>query len=124
LLYGNGLHLSKLLSLRFKDLDFSQPQIVVRDTKGQKSRVTMLLNTLTPFLQEHFQRVRSLHERDLMSTIFQKVTNSNYYDGFHESADRSSWLAVIGKAGQKGHTTQLVSLSFGEWLVSLAHEFC
>jgi integron integrase len=65
LLYGTGLRLSELLSLRIKDLDFSQQQIVVRDTKGHEGRVTMLPNTLAPFLQEHLQRVHRLHERDL-----------------------------------------------------------
>jgi integron integrase len=53
------------MSLRIKDLDFAQQQIVVRDTKGHESRVTMLPNTLAPFLLDHLQRVRNLHERDL-----------------------------------------------------------
>jgi integron integrase len=65
LLYGTGLRLSEVLSLRVKDVDFSYQQIVVRDTKGQKSRVTMLPTTLTPFLQAHIKRVHCLHERDL-----------------------------------------------------------
>jgi integron integrase len=65
LLYGTGLRLSEVLSLRVKDIDFSYQQIVVRDTKGQKSRVTMLPATLTPFLQAHLKRVHCLHERDL-----------------------------------------------------------
>ncbi len=65
LLYGTGLRLSEALSLRVKDIDFSYQQIVVRDTKGQKSRVTMLPTTLTPFLQAHIKRVHCLHERDL-----------------------------------------------------------
>ncbi len=33
-LYGTGLRLSELMSLRIKDIDFSHQQIVVRDTKG------------------------------------------------------------------------------------------
>jgi site-specific recombinase XerD len=49
LLYGAGLRLSELMSLRIKDLDFAQQQIVVRDTKGHESRVTMLPNTLALF---------------------------------------------------------------------------
>jgi integron integrase len=65
LLYGTGLRLSEALSLRVKDIDFSYQQIVVRDTKGQKSRVTMLPTTLTPFLQAHIQRVHCLHKRGL-----------------------------------------------------------
>jgi integrase len=42
LLYGSGLRLTECLSLRVKDLDFEYRQITVRDSKGQKDRVTML----------------------------------------------------------------------------------
>jgi integron integrase len=65
LLYGTGLRLTEVLSLRIKDLDFSQQQIIVRDTKGHESRVTMMPTSLAPFLQEHLTRTRYLHERDL-----------------------------------------------------------
>lgn len=41
-LYGSGLRLTEGLQLRVKDMDFAQRQIVVRDAKGQESRVTML----------------------------------------------------------------------------------
>ena len=42
LLYGAGRRLLECLRLRVKDLDFAYNQIVVRDGKGQKDRVTML----------------------------------------------------------------------------------
>jgi len=42
LLYGSGLRLMECLRLRVKDIDFEYNQIVVRDGKGQKDRVTML----------------------------------------------------------------------------------
>ncbi|NEQ46761.1 MAG: tyrosine-type recombinase/integrase [Leptolyngbya sp. SIOISBB] len=54
LLYGNGLRLREAMQLRIKDLDFPQPQIVVRDTKGQESRITMLSTKLIHPLQEHW----------------------------------------------------------------------
>jgi integron integrase len=65
LLYGSGLRLMECLRLRVKDLDFGQRQIVVRDGKGQKDRVTMLPEALIAPLQEHLARVRRLHEEDL-----------------------------------------------------------
>jgi hypothetical protein len=34
------LDLSEGLNLRVKDIDFAQQQIIVRDTKGNESRVT------------------------------------------------------------------------------------
>lgn len=64
LLYGSGLRLLEALRLRVKDLDFDRRQIVVRDGKGQKDRVTMLPEALTDPLQEHLEHVRALHEAD------------------------------------------------------------
>ncbi len=65
LLYGSGLRLRECLRLRVKDIDFEQRQIVVRDGKGAKDRVTVLPETLVPFLQEHLQHVKYLHDDDL-----------------------------------------------------------
>ena len=42
LLYGSGLRQIECLSLRVKDVNFAYRQILVRDAKGGKDRVTML----------------------------------------------------------------------------------
>ena len=42
LLYGCGLRLNELLSLRVKDLDFELSTVTVRSGKGDKDRVTLL----------------------------------------------------------------------------------
>ncbi|MFC1863318.1 phage integrase N-terminal SAM-like domain-containing protein [Thermodesulfobacteriota bacterium] len=42
LLYGSGLRLRECLRLRVKDTDFTYNQIIVRDGKGQKDRITIL----------------------------------------------------------------------------------
>ncbi len=65
LLYGAGLRLRECLKLRVKDVDFAYGQLVVRDGKGAKDRVTMLPQELVEPLQAHLRRVRELHERDL-----------------------------------------------------------
>ena len=65
LLYGSGLRLIECLRLRVKDIDFAQHQIIVRDGKGMKDRVTMLPDTLVEPLREHLQRVKMLHQQDL-----------------------------------------------------------
>ncbi|MBF7731315.1 integron integrase [Pseudomonas sp. N040] len=65
LLYGAGLRLSEGLRLRVKDVDFARREIVVRDGKGQKDRVTVLPTSVIPALQVHLDKVRSLHKRDL-----------------------------------------------------------
>jgi len=65
LLYGAGLRLTEALRLRVKDLDFGYKQIVVRDGKGAKDRVSVLPEKLVAPLQEHLVRVRLLHAEDL-----------------------------------------------------------
>lgn len=42
LLYGTGMRLMECLRLRVKDVDFGYGQILIRDGKGAKDRVTML----------------------------------------------------------------------------------
>jgi integron integrase len=65
LLYGTGLRLMECLRLRVKDVDFALNQILVRDGKGMKDRLTMLPVALRQPLQRHLATVRALHEADL-----------------------------------------------------------
>ncbi len=65
LLYGTGLRLNEVLSLRVKDVDFAQNQITVRDTKGNESRVTMLPESIAEELKIHLQSVKIIHQQDL-----------------------------------------------------------
>jgi len=65
LLYGAGLRLMECLRLRVKDVDFGYGQILVRDGKGAKDRVTMLPQAVIEPLTAHLERVRALHNRDL-----------------------------------------------------------
>ena len=53
------------LRLRVKDVEFERNEILVRDGKGAKDRVTMLPASLVPALREHLERVRELHRQDL-----------------------------------------------------------
>jgi integron integrase len=62
LLYGSGLRLMEALRLRVKDIDFDYAQIVVRDGKGQKDRVTILPEAAAEAMHKHLERVREKHE--------------------------------------------------------------
>jgi integrase len=64
LMYGTGLRLSEALELRVKDLDFDRGELIVRQGKGAKDRVTMLPASLAADLRDHLARVRYVHEAD------------------------------------------------------------
>lgn len=65
LLYGSGLRIMEALRLRVKDIEFSRGEILVREGKGFKDRVTMLPAVLVDPLKAHLKRVRDLHEQDV-----------------------------------------------------------
>jgi integron integrase len=65
LLYGTGLRLMEGLRLRVKDLDFENRQIVVRDPKWSRERVTVLPSSLVQPLQDHLTGVFRQYQLDL-----------------------------------------------------------
>ena len=65
LLYGTGMRLLEGLRLRVKDIEFERREIIVREGKGNKDRVTVLPENLILPLQAHLAKVKALHERDL-----------------------------------------------------------
>ena len=65
LLYGAGLRLLECARLRVKDVDLERREIVVRDGKGGKDRVTLLPESLHDPLRAHLERMRRQHQSDL-----------------------------------------------------------
>lgn len=65
LLYGAGLRHMECLRLRVKDIDFETGQLLVREGKGDKDRITVLPNTATEGLRLHIEFARQLHQQDL-----------------------------------------------------------
>ncbi|WP_026370192.1 integron integrase [Kallotenue papyrolyticum] len=65
LLYGSGLRLLECLRLRVKDVDIERRALLVRDTKGNEDRVTVLPNALVEPITDHLRAVRCLHVADL-----------------------------------------------------------
>ena len=65
LLYGTGMRLMEALRLRVKDVEFSRREIVVREGKGNKDRVTVLPENLIAPLKAQLEKARALHEKDL-----------------------------------------------------------
>lgn len=69
LLYGTGMRLLEALRLRVKDVEFARREIIVREGKGNKDRVTVLPENLIAPLQAQLQKARALHEKDLAAGL-------------------------------------------------------
>jgi integrase len=65
LLYGGGLRILDALRLRVHDVEFRRQEILVRDGKGHKDRVTVLPRAAVGPLREHLRGMAELHRRDL-----------------------------------------------------------
>ena len=64
LMYGSGLRLMELLSLRVKDVDVERRQLMIRAGKGGKDRVTVLPETLVERLLAHRDKLRIIYAED------------------------------------------------------------
>lgn len=102
LIYGAGLRLSECLRLRVKDVDFHYRQLLIRDAKGQKDRVTMLPESLTEPLRTHLVRVRERHEQDLREG-FGRVELPHALARKYPSADREWGWQYVFPAAKRSH---------------------
>jgi integron integrase len=65
LLYGTGMRLLECLRLRVKDVELTRREILIREGKGNKDRVTVLPENLILPLQKHLVRVKTVHDADI-----------------------------------------------------------
>ncbi len=65
LLYGTGMRLMELARLRVQDIDFGTNSIIIRASKGDKDRITVLPDAVKNKLKEHLATIKKIHEQDL-----------------------------------------------------------
>jgi integron integrase len=95
LMYGTGMRISEALSVRVKDIDFERGEVLVRDGKGHKDRVTVLPRSLHEPLKAHLRTVRRQHMRDLERGLG-RVPLPNALARKYANADREwSWQWVF-----------------------------
>ncbi len=95
LLYGAGMRLMEALRLRVKDVELSRKEILIRDGKGAKDRVTMLPAALVNPLKTHLLKVKALHEQDVAEG-FGEVYLPHALDKKYPSAAREwGWQYVF-----------------------------
>ena len=98
LLYGSGMRIMECLRLRVKDVDFKRREILIRDGKGFKDRVTMLPGSLVASLETHLAKIRTLHEADLQQG-YGAVYLPNALDKKYPNAGREwGWQYVFPSA--------------------------
>jgi integron integrase len=64
ILYGSGLRISECLRLRILDIDFDYHQIEIRNSKGNKDRVSILPESIAGELKNQIKKVEMLHQKD------------------------------------------------------------
>ena len=65
LLYGTGMRVLEGLRLRVKDVEFERREIVIREGKGNKDRMTMLPENLMLPLRDQLVKAKRIHDADL-----------------------------------------------------------
>lgn len=67
ILYGGGLRLIECLRLRVQDIDFEYSEIIIRNGKGGKDRITVLPDSIKERLKAHLGDVKKTYLKDLSS---------------------------------------------------------
>jgi integron integrase len=65
LLYASGLRVLEVLRLRIHDFDFENHQLYIRDSKGNKDRITLFPKILHEDVKMQLTRVENLHNKNL-----------------------------------------------------------
>ena len=99
LLYGTGMRLLECLRLRIKDVEFSRREIVVREGKGNKDRVTMLPGSLVDRLRAQVVFVKSQHTRDLAVNRGEVWLPDALAVKYPNAAKAQAWQYVFPAAG-------------------------
>ena len=99
LLYGAGLRLSEVVDLRIKDLDLARRQLVVRDGKGGKDRVSLIPVKLVELLRARIAWCRALHAADLAQGRGQASLSKGAARAFPGAAASFGWQYVFPATG-------------------------
>jgi integron integrase len=104
LLYGTGMRVMEGMRLRVKDMDFARREILIRDGKGYKDRVTVLPRAIESSLREQLEHARKVHRHDLAAG-FGAVWLPYALARKYPQADREwAWQYVFPAAGRSRDT--------------------
>lgn len=98
LLYGCGLRIGEALSLRVKDVDFDQAQIVIRAAKGNKDRVVQLPHCCEPMLREQIAAARRWHSIDIQAGLARVPLPNAFATKSPQAESQLAWYWVFCSA--------------------------
>lgn len=73
MMYASGLRISEVCTMRVKDVDFANNQIVVDNGKGQKDRIVNLPGSLIPDIEHQIKKVNLLYKDDLQKKNYKGI---------------------------------------------------
>lgn len=91
IMYGAGLRIAEVLSLRLLDLDFGNKIMVVRNGKGRKDRTCLLPKSLVSALEEQVKVVEKLHAYDLQRGYGEVYLPNALSRKFPKAAMETKW---------------------------------
>ena len=99
LLYGTGMRILEALRLRVKDVDLSRREIIIREGKGNKDRVTVLPMSLQQSLSEHLLWRRSVYEQDVRDGMADVYLPHALLEKYPKAAGEWAWQYVFVAKG-------------------------
>ena len=99
LLYGSGLRLLEALRLRVKDLALDRGELIIREAKGGKDRVTMLPATLIVPIRGHLVRLHAWFEEQRKNRMPGVSLPQALYRKYPAASTQWNWQYVFPSSG-------------------------
>jgi integron integrase len=95
LMYGSGLRVMEAARLRVQDVDFSEPCLFVRETKGDKWRRTILPESICTALEKQIELALALHQQDLQEGLGEVYMPNALAKKYPSAARSPAWQYVF-----------------------------
>lgn len=112
ILYGTGMRLNEVLSLRVMDVDFELNEIIVRHGKGDKDRHVILPQSLVYKIKGQIENVRKIHNQDLADGWGKVELPSSYEKKYSSAGKEFCWQWLFP---QKNRWVNTESGEEGRW---------
>lgn len=103
LLYGSGLRINEVLSLRVKDIDFTNRSVFVFRGKGAKDRYTMLPRSVEEDLKRQIELTKKLHAKDIAEGYGNTSFPASLIKKYSSAAKDVSWYYIFPSSVRKTH---------------------